>query len=136
MTLFFRRLADADTAADAAVDPSRFGEAFYETAARAAVEAPLRDWLARRLARLADDPLDAVARRERMRLANPCYVPRNWLVQEAIDRAAQGDPDGVSELLEVMRRPYEEQPGRESHARRRPEWARDRAGCSMLSCSS
>ena len=140
MTLFFRRLADADadadTAADAAVDPSRFGEAFYAPAARAAVEAPLRDWLARRLARLADDPLDAVARRERIRLANPCYVPRNWLVQEAIDRAAQGDPDGVSELLEVMRRPYEEQPGRESHARRRPEWARDRAGCSMLSCSS
>src|SRR5690606_6876944 len=132
LTAFFRRLGEGDPDADA----GGFAAASYDADAFASATAALRDWLARYAARLADDPLTAEQRRERMRLANPCYVPRNWLAQEAIDQAEAGNLAPLSNLLEVMRRPYEDQPGREHYAGLRPEWARDRAGCSMLSCSS
>jgi len=133
MTLFFRALIDADPA-DASL--SAFDAEFYDPARREAVAPALRDWLAGYARRLEEDSLDAAARRARMRLANPRYVLRNYLAQQAIDAAEAGDLSGVHTLLEVMRRPYDDQPGRERYAQRRPDWARDRAGCSMLSCSS
>jgi serine/tyrosine/threonine adenylyltransferase len=131
MTLFFRTLSDLGPAA-----PEPFGDAFYDEAKREQGSIDLGDWLARYRQRLASDAQSAEQRRERMRLSNPKYVLRNWLAQQAIDKAHDGDESEIQRLLEVMRRPYEDQPGSERFAARRPDWARNRAGCSMLSCSS
>ena len=133
MSLWFRGLMRVDPAAPS-LQP--FADAFYDAAKREAGEGALQEWLRRYAARLAEDPLSAGERRERMRLANPKFVLRNWLAQQAIDRAHDGDFTGIGELLEVMRNPYDEHPGREFFAGKRPEWAKDKAGCSMLSCSS
>lgn len=133
MTLFFRLLSDLDLAQPSV---SHFDAAFYDQARRGDVAAELDAWLKDYAVRIAQDGVPGAVRRERMNAVNPLYVPRNYLAQEAIDRAEQGDPSGVSELLEVLRRPYVEQPGRETYAARRPDWARHKAGCSMLSCSS
>jgi uncharacterized protein YdiU (UPF0061 family) len=133
MTLFFRGLADVDPAGG---DLAAIADAFYDEGKRAAGEPALRAWLARYGARLAADDEAADARRERMRRANPRYVLRNYLAQQAIDAATAGDTDELHALQEVMRRPYDDQPGRERFAARRPDWARRKAGCSMLSCSS
>jgi uncharacterized protein YdiU (UPF0061 family) len=133
MTLWFRGLSDIDPDAPtlAPVD-----DAFYDAAKRREAEPALHEWLKRYAARLATDPQAVAQRRENMRSVNPRYVLRNYLVQNAIDQAQAGDAGGIQELLDVMRHPYEDQPGREAFAQKRPDWARHKAGCSMLSCSS
>ncbi len=137
MTLWYRGLSSLDlAAADAAPALLPLEAAFYDRDKRDAQAPALRDWLARYALRVQRDEWAPADRRAAMDAANPRYVLRNYLAQEAIDRAAGGDPSGVAELLEVMRRPYADQPGREAFAARRPDWARNRAGCSMLSCSS
>ncbi|GAA1866774.1 YdiU family protein [Pseudonocardia ailaonensis] len=71
--------------------------------------APLDDpWLGRFRAE-GPDP-------EAMDRANPVYVPRNHLVQEALDAAVGGDREPLDRLVEVLRRPYEERPGLERYA--------------------
>ncbi|MEX2482174.1 MAG: YdiU family protein [Gammaproteobacteria bacterium] len=139
MTLFFRALVELDVDAEptAAAIPAVLQEAYYQPSQLDdAYRGRLASWLEVYRARLRDDGLGSAERRARMNRANPCYILRNCLAQLAIDRAEAGDFDGITTLLEVLRRPYDEQPGREEYAARRPEWARHRAGCSMLSCSS
>ncbi|MET0581926.1 MAG: protein adenylyltransferase SelO [Pseudoxanthomonas sp.] len=133
MSLFFRNLDLVDPAAPSLAP---LQDAFYDAGKRAGIEPALLDWLRRYARRLLSDTLDAETRKSRMHLANPRFVLRNYLAQQAIDRAEEGDAAGIMELLDVMRHPYDEQPGKEAYAQRRPDWARDRAGCSMLSCSS
>ena len=141
MTLFFRGLATLSAEPDSTADPSQLLTAvsagFYESEAGETVDrTQLGIWLARYHARIRAEADPDTIRRARMNAVNPLYVPRNYLAQLAIDKAEQGDFTRVREMLDVLRQPYTEQPNREEYASKRPEWARRRAGCSMLSCSS
>lgn len=142
MTLFFRLLPDvpldgaAANADDGALlEPLR--RAFYNEAAFAPEHTTrMAEWLRRYGTRVRQEQIAPAARRERMNRANPKYVLRNYLAQLAIDALEQGDASVLERLMKVLERPYDEQPDHDELADRRPEWARNRPGCSALSCSS
>ncbi len=117
--------------------PEQLLPAFYQPAelTSAAVK-PIQEWLTNYRARLEIDSGSAQERKSRMNACNPKFVLRNYLAQQAIDAAEQGDYSQIATLQRVLQRPYDEHPGQENLAEKRPEWARNRAGCSMLSCSS
>jgi uncharacterized protein YdiU (UPF0061 family) len=133
MTWFFRGLAELDPALS---DPAPIRPAFYRDELRQRHEPAFKAWLEGYAARLGQEGRPAEARRAAMNAVNPRFVLRNYLAQEAIDLAENGDASLIHELLEVLRRPYDEQPERMRFAAKRPDWAREKAGCSMLSCSS
>ncbi len=137
MTIFFRRLADLSPA-DPASDPVTVVREAYYLPDQLAGETLERigNWLEDYVARLRQEGVGNEERRQAMNAVNPKYVLRNYLAQLAIDDAESGDFALVGELLDLFRRPYDEQPARERFAARRPDWARTRVGCSMLSCSS
>ena len=99
-------------------------------------EATSRERLAAWLKKYAERIKGEKMRAERMNAANPKYVFRNYLAQLAIDALEKNDSSVLDRLMTVVQRPYDEQPQHQDLAARRPEWARHRAGCSALSCSS
>ena len=114
-----------------------FRPAFYrEEEQNQRVATELTVWLERYSQRIDRQSISFPERRLKMAKVNPKYVLRNYLAQRAIEAAEGGDSSEIDRLLEVMRHPYDEQPGNEAYAEKRPEWARDKPGCSTLSCSS
>jgi uncharacterized protein YdiU (UPF0061 family) len=139
MTIFHRALADVPLARPDASDDELLAPlraAYYEPETPPASRELTLDWLRRLGERVRAEAVEPEHRRARMNAVNPKYVLRNYLAQLAIDAAEAGDPSLIDELLDVMRRPYDEQPERERYAKRRPDWAKHKPGCSALSCSS
>ena len=120
-TLFFRNLAKVEKPSD--VEALR--PAFYSQPGPS-----LQGWLKLYLSRARP------GRAERMNAVNPKYIFRNYLAVLAIEALEKGDASVLERLMRVLSRPYDEQPQEDDLAARRPEWARERAGCSALSCSS
>ena len=138
MTLFFRLLSefkpeDAQSNVHKIVDA-----AFYENKqAQPSIAQAYQDWEALYRRCLLSEPALHAQRKSMMNSVNPAYVPRNYLAQQAIDAAEAGDIHVFTKLLNVLEQPYHQQLSADAYAgSKRPEWAVNKAGCSMLSCSS
>ena len=93
-------------------------------------------WIEAYLNRLDFEQVSDENRKKQMDLVNPKYVLRNYMAQMAIDEADKGNYGLVDEMFQMLKFPYDEQPENQKWFAKRPEWARTKVGCSMLSCSS
>ena len=137
MTIFFRNLSNVqkEDTSEVALDSIKY--AFYnEKDGNESVLDKWYTWLNHYTDRIKQEALTDVERKEQMNLVNPKYVLRNYMAQLSIDAADKGDYSLVNELFELLKKPYDEQPENQKWFAKRPDWARDKVGCSMLSCSS
>jgi len=136
-TLFFRRLADFDHRRHDLLLADVVRDAIYEqTAYDDEQQRRINAWAKRYAASLEQQGSDWEQRRARMNAINPCFLLRNYLTQQAVEKVGEGDSQLLHDLHEALQRPYDEDPRFASLYARRPDWARHKAGCSMLSCSS
>jgi uncharacterized protein YdiU (UPF0061 family) len=139
MTIFYRNLAnykkDSELKSDHLLEP--IYDAFYTPKEIAGEEGlPWTQWIRQYLERLELEKLSDQERQVKMNQVNPKYVLRNYIAQLAIEDADKGDYALIDELFQLLKSPYAEQKEMEKWFAKRPEWARHKVGCSMLSCSS
>ena len=136
MTLFFRNLADFD-----AENPVEFLESIKQMSYLNEEEFEKtkfewKVWLDNYSVRLMSEKISAFDRKAKMNSINPKFVLRNYMAHLAIEAADKGDYSVIEELYQLLKRPYDEQPEMEKWFAMRPDWATEKVGCSMLSCSS
>ncbi|ANO48230.1 hypothetical protein Pf1_02776 [Flavobacterium columnare] len=136
-TIFFRLLGN--------VSKEKTKENAFETIQSSFYEIPNKNpefehlwsvWFQNYLNRINLEPLSDEERKEKMNLVNPKYILRNYMAQLAIEKAELEDYTLLEELYQVIQKPYEEQPEYEKWFTKRPDWAKEKIGCSQLSCSS
>ncbi|MGB1210268.1 MAG: protein adenylyltransferase SelO [Lacinutrix venerupis] len=136
MTIFFRNLSHFST------KHSQDGlkvikDAFYILSdVNDTVKTKWNTWFNNYAIRLNKETISAKERQLKMNQTNPKYVLRNYMAQLAIDDANKGDYKLIDELFNLLKKPYDEQPENQKWFVKRPDWARHKVGCSMLSCSS
>ncbi len=138
-TIFFRRLyeliANGGTAFQLKEASAVLCKAVYNVPSET-FQASLQVWLKNYQHRLQSDEQDPAERVQTMKVTNPKFIPRNYLLFEAIQGLDAGDAKPFENLFYVLRNPYEEHLEFEHLAMKRPDWARSTPGCSTLSCSS
>ncbi len=136
MTIFFRLLSDYKKG-KVEKGVATIEKAFYKPEEIIGkILEQWKDWFESYDQRLSIEDLDDNERKKKMNLVNPKYVLRNYMAQIAIDDADNGDYKLIDELFNLLKKPYNEQPDYEKWFAKRPDWARHKVGCSMLSCSS
>lgn len=138
MTIFFRKLSSVQKNTDTSeIALNKVWEAFYKPEE---INNKIKDnwmnWFSEYIPLLKADEQSDTERVKAMNAVNPKYVLRNYMAQLAIDAANKEDYSLINELYSLLKQPYNEQPEHEKWFVKRPDWAREKIGCSMLSCSS
>lgn len=120
-SLSFRRLADfSDDATGSSVRDHMLDVAAFD------------QWAELYRARLSLESVSNGERKSQMNSVNPLYILRNYLAQQAIEAAEQGDTGPLYELMQVLQNPYQLQAGKDAFAAPPPDWGKGMD----ISCSS
>ena len=91
-----------------------------------------KSWHEKYQGRLSLEKTSSEDRSKMMTRANPKFILRNYLAQEAIQDAEKSDFTKLKNLLEVLKNPYEENSEYDDFAKAPPEWGKKLE----ISCSS
>jgi uncharacterized protein YdiU (UPF0061 family) len=137
MTIFFRNLNKIKKEQSGEEAFACIQDAFYKPEEiKDTILNTWLEWFSVYLTRLNTEKTSDEERAASLNKVNPKYVLRNYMAQLSIDAADEGDYSLIEELHLLLKNPYDEQPEYEKWFAKRPDWARDKVGCSMLSCSS
>ncbi len=139
-TLFFRKLSNlkketTDTTAEFITNLIS-SSSYLLNNNLTAVYAQWKKWFDNYVARLTAETRNDGERKQQMNLINPKYVLRNYMAQLAIEDGEKENYNLINELHLLLTSPYNEQPEFEKWFAKRPDWAKNKIGSSMLSCSS
>ncbi|GAA4409893.1 YdiU family protein [Nibrella viscosa] len=134
MTIFYQLLSRLPAEADNKEDVLRhFEDSFYQDLAEKQADL-FFDWVKRYQARITTNTISAEEAGKRMQEHNPRFILRNYLLHQAIEELDKGDDRLFVKLQQALREPYSTK--YDAFFQKRPSWASQKAGCSMLSCSS
>jgi uncharacterized protein YdiU (UPF0061 family) len=137
MTIFFRELSSVKKNTSPGSGIATINDAFYKPEEiKKEILKSWGRWFEKYLNRLSIEDVSDEDRKIAMDLVNPKYVLRNYMAQLAIESAEKEDYSILKELHELLKKPYDEQDEYAKWYAKRPDWARDKIGSSMLSCSS
>lgn len=90
----------------------------------------LKVWLDMYKNRLENETLNTKERLRKMRKINPKYILRNYMLQDAIDAAEQGDFTLVHDFLKIAHNPYGEWEEYEKYIQPKIGWEPLKCSCS------
>ena len=136
-TIFFRNLNKITKTDSVEICLEKISFSFYfPYEVRGLIEETWKFWFENYLNILKEETFSDEERWILLNSVNPKYVLRNYMAQMAIELADKEDYSLVNELYKLLLNPYDEQPEFEKWFNKRPDWAREKIGSSMLSCSS
>ncbi|MBB5634814.1 uncharacterized protein YdiU (UPF0061 family) [Pedobacter cryoconitis] len=134
MTIFYQLLItlSPETTTEEAV-AAHFSPSYYELPNKVNTET-LHQTINNYQLRISRNQTSSKASKEIMKISNPRFILRNYLLHQAIQELEKGEQTLFLKLQEAIKNPYS--PAHDEFFKLRPEWANDQPGSSTLSCSS
>jgi uncharacterized protein YdiU (UPF0061 family) len=134
MTIFYQLLSHCPApAASKEAILAHFKESFYTDLSEEASDL-FFTWIQRYTERKESNTISHEESLQKMQENNPRFILRNYLLHQAIEALEKGDDSLFVKLQQAMKDPYSS--NHNEFFQKRPTWASQQAGCSMLSCSS